>query len=53
MPPPEDLPDPGFESASPATPALQADSLSLIHRGSPWNFDSVTKQDNLANWNWI
>ena len=26
-PPPEDLPDPGIEAASPVTPALQADSL--------------------------
>ena len=29
---PEDLPDPGIESAS---PALQADSLPLNHQGSP------------------
>ena len=28
FPPPEDLPDPGIEAASPVTPALQADSLS-------------------------
>ena len=31
-PSPEDLPDPGMESGS---PALQADSLPLIHLGSP------------------
>ena len=27
-----DLPDPGIESASPAAPALQADSLLMIYR---------------------
>ena len=27
FPPPEDLPDPGIKPASPASPALQADSL--------------------------
>ena len=32
FPPPGDLPDPGIE---PASPALQADSLPLSHRGSP------------------
>ena len=46
MPPPGDLSNPGVESASPATPALQADSLSLSHQESPWSLDSVTKQDN-------
>ena len=30
----EDLPDPGIEPASPATPALQADSLLLSDQGS-------------------
>ena len=34
-PPPGDLPDPGIEPVSPATPALQADSMLLNHRGSP------------------
>ena len=34
-PPPGDLPDPGTESVSAATPALQVDSLPLSHRGSP------------------
>ena len=33
--PPVDLSDPGIEPASPAVPALQADSLSLGHQGSP------------------
>ena len=28
-PPPGDLPDPGMEPVSPASPALQADSLAL------------------------
>ena len=34
-PPPGHLPDPGMEPASPATPALQTDSLPLSHQGSP------------------
>ena len=33
FPPPGDLPDPGIESMSPASPVLQADSL----LGKPWN----------------
>ena len=33
-PPPGDLPDPGIEPLSPASPALQADSSPLSHRGS-------------------
>ena len=35
FPPPGDLPDPGIEPMSPPFPALQADSLPLINRGSP------------------
>ena len=35
FPPPEDLPHPGTEPMSPASPALQAGSLSLSHVGSP------------------
>ena len=31
-PPPGALPDPGIEPGSPASPALQADSLPLSHR---------------------
>ena len=31
----EDLPNPGIEPMSPASPALQADSLLLSHQGSP------------------
>ena len=31
MPYPGDLPDPGIEPESPASPALQADSLLLSH----------------------
>jgi len=30
-----DLHDPGIKPASPASPALQADSLPLSHQGSP------------------
>ena len=33
-PPPGHLPNPGIEPMSPATPALQEDSLSLSHQGS-------------------
>ena len=33
-PPPGDLPDPGLEPESPVSPALQAGSLPLSHRGS-------------------
>ena len=35
FPPPGDLPDPGIEPTSPASPALQADSLLPSHQGSP------------------
>ena len=35
LPPPGDLPDPKIEPASPATSALQVDSLPLSHQGSP------------------
>jgi len=35
FPPTEDLPNPGIEPASPAAPALQADSLPLSHWASP------------------
>ena len=37
-PPPEDLPNPGFEPASPVSPALQTDSLLLIPGGSPFPY---------------
>ena len=35
FPSPRDLPDPGIETMSPVSPALQADSLPLSQRGSP------------------
>ena len=35
FPPPGDLPDPGIEPTSPASSALQADSLPLSQIGSP------------------
>ena len=35
-PPPGDLPDPGIKIKSPASPALQAASLLLSYRGSPY-----------------
>ena len=34
-PPAEDLPNPGIEPTSPATPTLQVHSLALSHWGSP------------------
>ena len=34
-PPPGNLPNPGFKTVSPMTPALQEDSLPLSHLGSP------------------
>ena len=34
-PPPGDLPNPGIEPTSPASSALQVDSLPLSHQGSP------------------
>ena len=34
-PPAGDLPNPGIEPTSPATPTLQVDSLALSHWGSP------------------
>ena len=36
FPPPGDVPDPGIESTSPASPTLQADSLPLSHQRSPY-----------------
>ena len=45
-PPPGDLSDPGMEPESPTTPALQADSVSLSHQGSP-HCCSISEQ-NLA-----
>ena len=36
FPLPGDLPDPGIEHMSPVDPALQVDSLSLSHLGSPY-----------------
>ena len=35
FPPPRDLPNPGIEPMSLVSPALQADSLPLSHRGNP------------------
>ena len=37
----EGLPNPGLEPVSPASPALQVDSLQLSHRGSPASVVSV------------
>ena len=34
FPPPKDLPDPGIEPTSPASPESQVDSLPLSHQGS-------------------
>jgi len=35
FPSPGDLPNPGIKQVSPASPALQADSLLLSYQGSP------------------
>ena len=35
FPPPRNLPDPGFEPMSPASPELQVASLPLSYQGSP------------------
>ena len=45
--PPEDLPNPGIKPTSPASPALQADSLPLSHRWSP-----PTVYSWLNKWPW-
>ena len=45
FPSPGYLPDPGIE---PASPAWQADSLSLSLLGSPWNNDSAMKSNELS-----
>ena len=37
-PPPGDLPDPRIKPKSPASPALQTDSLPLRHWGSPYTY---------------
>ena len=37
MPPPGDLPNTKIKPVFPASPALQADSLLLSHKGSPYN----------------
>ena len=44
FPSPGDLPDPGIESTSPATPALQVDSLLLSHWMNPFLWQRETKQ---------
>ena len=41
-----DLPDPGIKYASPAAPALQADSLPLSHLGSP-TISSINQMLNI------
>ena len=43
LPPPGSLPNPEIEPMSPASPALQADSLLLSHLGSPSRPSSDTK----------
>ena len=41
--PPGDLPNPGIESVSPSSPALQANSLLLSHQESPEKSLNSTK----------
>ena len=45
-PPPGDLPDPGIEPASLASPALQEDSLLLSHQGSPIHTPKCTNNSD-------
>ena len=47
FPPPGDFPNSGIEPSSPEAPALQADSLSLSHEGSPW--EESTYSTHCAN----
>ena len=47
FPTPGDLPDPGIEPMSPASPALQGDSLPLSHQGS---LPAMTSCHNSENW---
>ena len=56
IPSPGDLPDPGIESSSPVSPALQVDSLSLSYLGSMifgrlGVFSAVSTYDGLARCN--
>ena len=50
---PRDLPNPGIE---PGSPASQADSLPLSHRGSPMVNKKIVRSDYLSGssptWNW-
>ena len=52
-PPPGDLPDPGIEPVSPASPAWLADSLPLSHWGSPLSTCSdeqfIAPDNNILN----
>ena len=56
-PPPGDLPNPGIESWSLMSPALQVDSLLLSHHGSPhYSYPSLmfavpAQPRNKLNWN--
>ena len=48
FPPPGGLPNPGMEPASPASPALQADSLQLSHQGKPTSMVAKSLQSCLT-----
>ena len=49
FPPPGDLPNPGIEPLSPASPALHAVSLQLIHWGSHI-YQSNLNKPSLTQW---
>ena len=50
FPLPRDLPDPGIEPVSLASPALQADSLLLVPPGKPtMEYYSVIKQNKIGS----
>jgi len=50
-PPPGDLPSLVIKPVTPASPALQADSLPMRHRGSPWyQEDPILGEFIIAKW---
>ena len=58
FPSPGDLPDPGIKPVSPEAPALQTDSLSLSHQGSPLslrfiNFISLANNQFWASYSYL
>ena len=48
FPSPGDLPDPGIEPGSPASPVLQADALLLSYQGCPYKYWALKYQAPLT-----